>query len=44
VLRYLHAHGCPFDETICAAAARGGHLEVLQYLHDEHGLSDELST
>lgn len=31
VLQWLHANGCPWDETTCAGAALGGHLEVLQW-------------
>jgi len=27
----LRANGCPWDEQTCYMAARGGHLEVLQW-------------
>jgi hypothetical protein len=32
----LHENGVPWDQTTCAAAALGGHLDCLQYAH-EHG-------
>jgi hypothetical protein len=32
----LHDEGCEWDEWTCSAAARNGHLTVLQWLH-EHG-------
>jgi hypothetical protein len=35
-LKYLHEHGCVWDESACEAAALGGHLECLKYLR-EHG-------
>ena len=28
------AKGCKWDELTCAAAAEGGHLEVLKYAHE----------
>ena len=28
----MRANGCPWDERTCAGAARGGHLDVLQWL------------
>ena len=31
MLKWLHARGCPWDETTCSAAAEAGHLEVLQW-------------
>jgi len=36
VLKWLHSHGCPWDEATCSAAARGGQLDVLKWLrqHD----------
>ena len=30
-LKWLHAHGCPIDESSCESAAGGGHLSVLQW-------------
>jgi hypothetical protein len=30
VLQWARANGCPWDESTCAQAAAGGHLEVLQ--------------
>ena len=35
-LKYLHEHGCVWDESACEAAALGGHSECLKYLHT-HG-------
>lgn len=35
ILKYVLAHGCPFDELTCAMAARGGQLEVLKFLRNE---------
>jgi len=32
VVRWLHEHGCAFDESACSGAARFGHLEVLKWL------------
>ena len=32
MLQYLRANGCPWNAHTCAAAAEGGHLEVLQWL------------
>lgn len=31
VLKWAVDNGCPWDEEVCAFAAAGGHLEVLQY-------------
>ena len=31
----LRADGCPWDELVCAEAAKGGHLEVLKWLRAE---------
>jgi hypothetical protein len=36
VLQFLHAQGCPWDETVSAAAAESGDIEVLRWVH-EHG-------
>jgi len=30
-LRWLHAHGCPIDNSTCDSAAYGGHLSLLQW-------------
>ena len=30
----VRANGCPWDEMTCAGAAKGGHLEVLQWVRD----------
>ena len=30
-LKYLHEHGCPWDEGTCLAAAKNGHLNCLNY-------------
>ena len=35
ILKYVLAHGCPFDELTCAMAARGGQLEILKFLRNE---------
>ena len=32
VLRWLRAHGCPWWEGTCNAAAESGHLETLQWV------------
>ena len=32
-LKRANENGCPWDKWLCAAAARDGHLEFLQYLH-----------
>jgi hypothetical protein len=41
VLKYTHENGlvstggrCPWDSKTCENAARGGHLEVLKYAHE----------
>jgi len=31
VLQWARASGCPWDANTCAWAARGGHLDVLQW-------------
>merc|ERR1719321_1049053 len=31
VLQWARAHGCPWDEYMCAYAAKKGHLEVLKW-------------
>ena len=31
-LRWAREHGCDWDESACAEAAKGGHLKVLQWL------------
>jgi hypothetical protein len=31
VLQWLHANGCPWNESTCMYAAYGGHLAVLQW-------------
>ena len=36
MLKWLHYTGCPWDSGTCAAAACGGHLEVLMWAR-EHG-------
>jgi hypothetical protein len=33
VLKWLHSAGCPWDYAVCEAAAEGGYLEVLKWLH-----------
>ena len=33
MLQWAHENGCPWDEMTCAVAAKGGHLEVLQWEH-----------
>jgi len=35
-LKWLHAHGAPWNEQTCASAVRGGHLKVFRWLR-EHG-------
>jgi hypothetical protein len=30
-LKWLHAHGCPWNESTCSMAAYGGHLSILQW-------------
>ncbi len=35
MVKYCVANECPIDESACAAAAIGGHLEVLKYLREE---------
>ena len=39
MLKWLHANGCPWDETTCALAAGGGHLDVLRWAR-ENGFSE----
>ena len=31
MLQWLRENGCPWDESTCAAAAEGGHFNVLQW-------------
>ena len=33
MLQWARENGCPWDEMTCAGAAKGGHLEVLQWEH-----------
>ena len=33
-MKFLHENGCPWDKSVCEAAAEGGHLECLKYLHE----------
>ena len=33
-LKRAHNSGCPWDESVCQAAADFGHLDCLQYLHE----------
>jgi hypothetical protein len=33
--KWAHQNGCPWNETICSAAARGGQLSVLQWAHED---------
>ena len=46
LLQWAHAHGCPWDTDVCAAAATGGHPAVLQWLceqgcpWDQHTLTE----
>jgi hypothetical protein len=35
MVKYCVANECPIDESACACAAIGGHLECLKYLHEE---------
>merc|ERR1712216_312363 len=35
MLKYLHENGCPWNEDTCSSAAQNGHLEILNYLHEE---------
>ena len=35
MVKYCVANECPIDESACAAAAIGGHLEVLKHLREE---------
>jgi hypothetical protein len=30
-LQWARANGCPWDASTCSNAARGGHLDVLQW-------------
>ena len=39
MLKWLRANGCPWDETTCALAAGGGHLDVLRWAR-ENGFSE----
>ena len=32
MLQWARTNGCPWNKRTCAAAAEGGHLEVLQWL------------
>jgi hypothetical protein len=32
LLQWLHANGCPWNESATAAAAKGGHFEILKWL------------
>lgn len=32
LVKFLHEHKCPWDSTTTAAAAAGGHIEILEYL------------
>ena len=34
-LQWARGHSCPWDEDTCAAAARGGHLDVLQWMRSQ---------
>ena len=33
MLQWARANGCPWNNQTCAAAAVGGHLEVLQWVY-----------
>ena len=33
-LMYAHAQGCPWNSTLCAIAAKYGHLDCLAYAHE----------
>ena len=39
LLEWAKDNGCPWNESVCHAAAKHGHLEVLQWAH-EHGCID----
>ena len=41
MLQWARQHGCPWDETTCAFAARGGHLDVLRWAREQHCPWDE---
>jgi hypothetical protein len=34
VLQWARANGCPWDAKTCAETAFGGHLELLQWAHE----------
>ena len=34
-LKYLREKRCPWNESTCSGAARGGHLECLKYAHEK---------
>jgi len=34
VLKWARENGCPWDETTCAFAAEGGHLETLKWARE----------
>ena len=40
----LRADGCPWDELVCAEAAKGGHLEVLKWPRAEGCPCEELAS
>jgi hypothetical protein len=33
--RWARENGCPWDESTCAAAAKGGHLEMLKWAREQ---------
>ena len=34
MMKWLHANGCPFDESACTEAAIEGHIDTLKWLHE----------
>jgi len=43
VLKYLHEHGCPWNEICCYYASKFGHLHILKYLYDNGCRWDEIA-
>ena len=43
-LEYAVSNGCEMNELTCSAAAEGGYLEALRFLHDKGCPWDERTT
>jgi hypothetical protein len=39
VIRWLHVEGCPYEQKkVLGAAASGGHIEILDWVHENEGI------